>query len=173
MQKSYLQQQQSDARAAAVPSTLPEQILRACCYEQRTVLCTLEATQPVSVDKVPFSEIEHCVLFRPAQEAQKIFSARVPMDAESIRTRLTGFGMEPLTNVDPNADNFVGAAIIHTRAAQIGTLLRLEPNRQAKVGFVTFSYKRIRFNFQMYRLTLRSSREQTAKHLCDILHEMF
>jgi AP-2 complex subunit alpha len=75
-------------------------------------------------------------LCRPAQECQKIFSARQPMDADAIRTRLMGFGLKPLVGVDPNIDNFVGAAIIHTRTAQIGVLLRLEPNRQAKVVVV-------------------------------------
>ena len=38
-----------------------------------------------------------------------------------------------LENIDPNPDNFVSAGIIHTRSAQIGCLLRLEPNKQAQV----------------------------------------
>jgi AP-2 complex subunit alpha len=39
-----------------------------------------------------------------------------------------------LPGIDPNPDNFVCAGIIHTRAVQIGVLLRLEPNKQAEVG---------------------------------------
>ena len=39
----------------------------------------------------------------------------------------------PLSGIDPNPDNFVCAGIIHTRAVQIGVLLRLEPNKQAEV----------------------------------------
>ena len=43
------------------------------------------------------------------------------------------FSSQLLENIDPNPDNFVSAGIIHTRAAQIGCLLRLEPNKQAQV----------------------------------------
>ena len=39
-----------------------------------------------------------------------------------------------LEGVDPNPDNFVTAGIIHSRNAQIGYLLRLEPNTQAGVS---------------------------------------
>ena len=45
-----------------------------------------------------------------------------------------------LDGVDPNPDNFVGAGIIHTKTAQIGYLLRLEPNNQAQVIFVSHCY---------------------------------
>ena len=41
--------------------------------------------------------------------------------------------MSLLQNVDPNPENFVCAGIIKAQAMQIGTLLRLEPNRQAQV----------------------------------------
>ena len=37
-------------------------------------------------------------------------------------------------NVDPNPENYVAAGIVHTKSAQIGSLLRLEPNKQAQVG---------------------------------------
>ena len=48
--------------------------------------------------------------------------------------QLSSFGMMVLEGIDPNKDNFVGCGIIHTRAMKIGCLLRLEPNRQAKVA---------------------------------------
>lgn len=70
---------------------------------------------------------------RPSQEAQKIFKTTSPMENASIKTKLLGFGMQLLEGIDPNPDNFVCAAIIHTRTQQIGCLLRLEPNRQAQV----------------------------------------
>ena len=41
--------------------------------------------------------------------------------------------MSLLQNVDPNPENFVCAGIVKARSVQIGTLLRLEPNRQAQV----------------------------------------
>ena len=48
--------------------------------------------------------------------------------------QLSGFGPALLSNVDPNPDNFVFVGILHTTAAQIGCLARLEPNIEAKVG---------------------------------------
>uniref|UniRef100_A0A8C0ZZC8 AP-2 complex subunit alpha n=1 Tax=Castor canadensis TaxID=51338 RepID=A0A8C0ZZC8_CASCN len=89
----------------------------------------------------------------PLQEAQKIFKANHPMDAEVTKAKLLGFGSALLDNVDPNPENFVGAGIIQTKALQVGCLLRLEPNAQA----------------QMYRLTLRTSKEPISRHLCELL----
>ena len=48
--------------------------------------------------------------------------------------QLLGFGSSLLDGIDPNPENFVMAGIVHTREAQIGCLLRLEPNKQAQVG---------------------------------------
>nr|CAG4640625.1 EOG090X0109 [Eulimnadia texana] len=93
----------------------------------------------------------------PNQEAQKIFQATQPMDQAAIRTKLSGSGMMLIDGIDPNKENFVCAGIIHTRLQQIGCLLRLEPNRQA----------------QMYRLTVRSSKESVATEICDLLCEQF
>ncbi|ERE70122.1 AP-2 complex subunit alpha-1 [Cricetulus griseus] len=93
----------------------------------------------------------------PLQEAQKIFKANHPMDAEVTKAKLLGFGSALLDNVDPNPENFVGAGIIQTKALQVGCLLRLEPNVQA----------------QMYRLTLRTSKEPVSRHLCELLAQQF
>lgn len=79
------------------------------------------------------------------------------MDLETVRSKLVGFGMQILENIDPNADNFVTAGIVHTKLQQVGCLTRLEPNHQA----------------QMYRLTIRSSKDTVAQTLCDLLHEQF
>jgi len=92
------------------------------------------------------------------QEAQSIFKAAVqPIEAALIRTKLSGTGMKLLDGIDPNPENYVCAGIIHTRTQQIGCLLRLEPNRQA----------------QMYRLTIRSSKDSIARQICDLLCEQF
>ncbi|XP_057365217.1 AP-2 complex subunit alpha-like [Daphnia carinata] len=91
------------------------------------------------------------------QEAQKIFQATQPIDASHIRTKLIGTGMKLLDGIDPNPENYVSAGIIHTRTQQIGCLLRLEPNRQA----------------QMYRLTIRSSKDSVAKLICELLCDQF
>ena len=41
--------------------------------------------------------------------------------------------MSVLEGIDPNAENFVSAGILHTRNQQVGILVRLEPNKQAQV----------------------------------------
>ncbi|XP_059481264.1 AP-2 complex subunit alpha isoform X2 [Neocloeon triangulifer] len=91
------------------------------------------------------------------QRSQKIFKASQPMDITAIRTKLIGFGMQLLDGIDPNPENFVCAGIIHTSMQQIGCLLRLEPNKQA----------------QMFRLTVRSSKESVAIAVCDLLVDQF
>lgn len=91
------------------------------------------------------------------QKSQKIFRAAQPMDLVATRTKVLGFGMQLLDGIDPNPDNFVCAGIIHTRTHQIGCLLRLEPNKQA----------------QMYRLTVRSSKESVSQEVCELLADQF
>ncbi|XP_054706198.1 AP-2 complex subunit alpha-2-like [Uloborus diversus] len=96
-------------------------------------------------------------LNNPSQEAQRIFKAKYPMDTEITKTKLSGFGFQLLDGIDPNPDNFCCAGIIHTSAVQVGCLLRLEPNRQA----------------QMYRLTVRTSKDSVSKELCELLIDQF
>ncbi|KAB0801182.1 hypothetical protein PPYR_05536 [Photinus pyralis] len=91
------------------------------------------------------------------QRSQKIFKANGVMDLQATRTKLMGFGMQLLDGIDPNPDNFVCAGIVHMRSQQVGCLLRLEPNRNA----------------QMYRLTVRSSKESVSVEVCDLLAEQF
>ncbi|XP_034536821.1 AP-2 complex subunit alpha-2-like [Notolabrus celidotus] len=93
----------------------------------------------------------------PQQEVQTIFKAKHTMDTEVAKAKIIGFGVALLDGVDPNPENFVGAGVIHTKSTQVGCLLRLEPNIQA----------------QMYRLTLRTSRESVSQRLCDLLSEQF
>lgn len=96
-------------------------------------------------------------LGQPSQECQKIFPAKAPMDPALVTQKLIGLGAKLLTDVDPNPDNYVCAGIIHTQTQQIGTLIRLEPNKQAK----------------MYRLTVRSSKDTVSAYLVDALVEQF
>ncbi|XP_076589445.1 AP-2 complex subunit alpha-2 isoform X2 [Chaetodon auriga] len=93
----------------------------------------------------------------PQQEVQNIFKAKHPMDIDVAKAKILGFGVALLDGVDPNPANFVGAGVIHTKNTQVGCLLRLEPNTQA----------------QMYRLTLRTSRDSVSQRLCDLLSEQF
>ncbi|XP_048340158.1 AP-2 complex subunit alpha-2 isoform X4 [Sphaerodactylus townsendi] len=96
-------------------------------------------------------------LSNPQQEVQNIFKAKHPMDTDITKAKIIGFGTALLEEVDPNPANFVGAGIIHTKTMQIGCLMRLEPNLQA----------------QMYRLTLRTSKETVSRRLCELLSEQF
>lgn len=75
------------------------------------------------------------------------------MDSAALRAKLDGFGYEVIPNIDPNGDNFVGAAILHTKMGQVGCLLRLEPNRQAG----------------MYRLTSRTSKDKLSHIIVSLL----
>nr|XP_057934798.1 AP-2 complex subunit alpha-2-like isoform X2 [Doryrhamphus excisus] len=93
----------------------------------------------------------------PQQEVQKIFKAKHPMDIEVTKAKILGFGVALLEGVDPNPANFVGAGVVHSKSSQVGCLLRLEPNKQA----------------QMYRLTLRTSRDSVSQRLCDLLSDQF
>ncbi|XP_048828638.1 AP-2 complex subunit alpha-2 isoform X4 [Brienomyrus brachyistius] len=96
-------------------------------------------------------------LSAPQQEVQKIFKAKHSMDTEVTKAKIIGFGVALLDRVDPNPSNFVGAGVIHTKTTQVGCLLRLEPNTQA----------------QMYRLTLRTSRDTVSQRLCELLSDQF
>ncbi|XP_031425741.1 AP-2 complex subunit alpha-2 isoform X3 [Clupea harengus] len=100
-------------------------------------------------------------LSQPQQEAQKIFKSGHGIDTEVVKAKLLGLGTALLENVDPNPENFVCAGVIQTKGQQVGCLLRLEPNAQAQPGE------------QMYRLTLRSSKDTVSKRICDLLSEQF
>jgi len=127
---------------------------------------TIKCKLPISINKfIEPTEMSSEVFFSrwknlslPAQEDQKIFKAAGSMENnDATKAKLIGYGFQLLENIDPNPDNFVCAGIIHTRSLQIGTLLRLEPNKQA----------------QMYRLTVRSSKDTVSQHICQVLCEQF
>uniref|UniRef100_A0A8C3AK27 AP-2 complex subunit alpha n=1 Tax=Cyclopterus lumpus TaxID=8103 RepID=A0A8C3AK27_CYCLU len=96
-------------------------------------------------------------LSQPQQEAQKIFKANHGMDTEVLKAKLLGLGTALLDDVDPNPENYVCAGVIQTKGQQVGCLLRLEPNGQA----------------QMYRLTLRCSKDSVSMRLCELLAQQF
>ncbi|CAO1436867.1 unnamed protein product [Diamesa serratosioi] len=91
------------------------------------------------------------------QRAQKVFKAQQPLDLAGAKNKLSGFGMQLLDGIDPNPDNMVCAGIIHTQSHQVGCLMRLEPNKQA----------------QMFRLTVRASKETVTQEICDLLSDQF
>jgi len=127
---------------------------------------SIKCKLPISINKfIEPTEMTSEVFFsrwknlsQPSQECQKIFKAAGGMENnDATKAKLIGYGFQLLENIDPNPDNFVCAGIIHTRSLQIGTLLRLEPNKQA----------------QMFRLTCRSSKDEVSQHICEVLCEQF
>lgn len=123
------------------------------------------------------------VNFREQQRAQRVFKAQQPLDLPAARNKLLGFGMQLLDGIDPNPDNMVCAGIIHTQGQQVGCLLRLEPNRQAQVSvFVVkiigwsidqFFSLSLSLSAQMFRLTIRSSKETVTAEVAELLVDQF
>ena len=75
----------------------------------------------------------------PPREAQSIFpislDASGHIDIAKQKQVVSGYGFQVLEGVDPNPSNVVGAGILHTGVdGKVGCLLRLEPNREAKVS---------------------------------------
>lgn len=113
--------------------------------------------EPTEMNAEVFFTRWKSLALQPDLEAQRIFEARYPMDPESTRQKLTGFGLQFLSGIDPNPDNFVAAGIVHAATSRVGCLLRLEPNRKAN----------------MYRLTMRTSNGAFTRSLCSLLDGHF
>ncbi|RPD62929.1 Adaptor protein complex AP-2 alpha subunit [Lentinus tigrinus ALCF2SS1-7] len=78
----------------------------------------------------------------PPREAQSIFpislDATGHIDITKQRQVVSGHGFQVLEGIDPNPSNVVGAGILHTAVdGKVGCLLRLEPNREAKLSRIT------------------------------------
>ncbi|KAI6047637.1 adaptin N terminal region-domain-containing protein [Pisolithus marmoratus] len=85
------------------------------------------------------------------RESQGVFpislDAAGHIDISQNRRIVSGNHFEILEGIDPNPSNIVGAAVLHTSDdGKVGCLLRLEPNREAK----------------LCRLTVRSTSEEVA-----------
>lgn len=95
----------------------------------------------------------------PPREAQKIFGLTLSAstgEVDVVRQRrvIQGSHMQHLESVDPNPTNSVGAGVLHmSRGGKVGCLLRLEPNRDAKLA----------------RLTLRTTNDLISAELLRIL----
>ena len=72
------------------------------------------------------------------REAQSIFpvelTAAGQLDLTKHRQVVSGHRLNVLEDIDPNPNNVVGAGVLHMSVeGKVGCLLRLEPNREAKV----------------------------------------
>jgi AP-2 complex subunit alpha len=88
--------------------------------------------------------------------------------------------MQFLEGIDPNPENYVTAGIVHNSRQQVGVLCRLEPNKQALVSFdarvpclMPLTDDLFVFSFQMFRLTVRSSKDIVSQTICELLYEQF
>ncbi|KAF9822180.1 hypothetical protein IEO21_00174 [Rhodonia placenta] len=78
----------------------------------------------------------------PPREAQSIFPIDLDdtghIDRDRQRQVVSGFSMNILDGIDPNPVNIVAAGILHMSTdGKVGCLMRLEPNREAKLSRIT------------------------------------
>lgn len=75
----------------------------------------------------------------PPRESQSIFPIKLDeaghVDLARQRQIVSGYALNVLDEVDPNPNNIVAAGILHmSEDGKVGCLMRLEPNREAKVS---------------------------------------
>ncbi|KAF8846383.1 Adaptor protein complex AP-2 alpha subunit [Paxillus ammoniavirescens] len=78
----------------------------------------------------------------PPRESQSVFPVVLDstghVDLARNRQVISGNHLEILEGVDSNSSNIVGAGVLHTSVdGKVGCLLRLEPNREAKLCRIT------------------------------------
>lgn len=78
----------------------------------------------------------------PPREAQSVFPIKLTesgnLDLSRQEKVVSGFRFNILPGIDPNPNNIVGAAVLHTSVdGKVGCLLRVEPNKEAKLSRVT------------------------------------
>ncbi|KXN90024.1 AP-2 complex subunit alpha [Leucoagaricus sp. SymC.cos] len=96
----------------------------------------------------------------PPREAQTVFSidlmASGQLDLARNRQAVSGHRLNVLEGIDPNPNNLVGAGILHMSSdGKVGCLLRVEPNKEAK----------------LCRLTVRSTSEEVASEVQKLLQK--
>ena len=93
--------------------------------------------EPVVLDASDFFE-RWRLIGGPPREAQSVFPIKLGNSGDLNHDRhkqvISGQKLSILPDVDPNLNNLVGAGVLHTAVdGKVGCLLRLEPNRDAKV----------------------------------------
>ncbi|KAF9496206.1 Adaptor protein complex AP-2 alpha subunit [Pleurotus eryngii] len=96
----------------------------------------------------------------PPREAQAIFPVELTssgqLDLVKNRNVVAGHGLNILADIDPNSSNLVGAGVLHMSVdGKVGCLLRVEPNREAK----------------LCRLTVRSTSEDVAQEVKNLIQK--
>ncbi|KAJ7492617.1 adaptin N terminal region-domain-containing protein [Mycena latifolia] len=96
----------------------------------------------------------------PPREAQNVFpielSSAGQLDLVKHRQVVGGHRLNVLEEIDPNPNNIVAAGVLHMSVeGKVGCLLRLEPNREAK----------------LCRLTVRSTSEDVAAEVLKLVQK--
>ena len=133
--------------------------------------------EPVKLGAADFFE-RWKLIGGPPREAQRVFPISLDsaghIDLAKNKRAVTGHRFSLLDEVDPNPVNLVGAGVLHTsEAGKVGCLLRVEPNREAKVR-TTLSHKvssHSSWSAQLCRLTVRSTSEEVAAEVLQRLRE--
>ncbi|KAH8120326.1 Adaptor protein complex AP-2 alpha subunit [Phellopilus nigrolimitatus] len=113
--------------------------------------------EPVKLGASDFFE-RWKIIGGPPREAQLVFPIALDsaghVDTVKNKSILSGHCFGILEDIDPNPSNLVGAGVLHTTSAgKVGCLVRLEPNREAK----------------LCRLTVRSTSEEVAAEVLQLL----
>ncbi|KAG5634776.1 hypothetical protein H0H81_000811, partial [Sphagnurus paluster] len=116
----------------------------------------------------------------PPRENQAVFpidlNSAGELDLVKHRQVVSGHRLNLLDDIDPNPNNLVAAGVLHMSVeGKVGCLLRLEPNREAKVrthpsyclSFGTDEYMCV----QLCRLTLRSTSESVAAEVGKLVQQ--
>lgn len=109
-----------------------------------------------------------------SMEAQSTFGLRdtsLSLDEEVTRTIVEDFRWKILKNVDPNPANVVGCAVFQMEKGKMGCLMRLEPNREQKVGYRSIFVNVELTRLQMYRLTIRATQDSIPSILLKAMQE--
>ncbi|KAJ7293578.1 adaptin N terminal region-domain-containing protein [Mycena rebaudengoi] len=96
----------------------------------------------------------------PPREAQQVFPIELTsvgqLDLVKHRQVVGGHRLNVLDEIDPNPNNIVAAGVLHMSVeGKVGCLLRLEPNREAK----------------LCRLTVRSTSEDVANEVLKLIQK--
>ncbi|KAG2023491.1 AP-2 complex subunit alpha [Coprinopsis cinerea AmutBmut pab1-1] len=96
----------------------------------------------------------------PPREAQSVFpitlDAAGQLDLPKQSKVVSGHRLNILENIDPNPSNLVAGGVLHTSVdGKVGCLLRVEPNREAK----------------LCRLTCRSTSEEVAAEVLKLVQK--
>jgi len=123
--------------------------------------------EPVTLGAEDFFERWRLIGGAP-REAQSVFPINLTssgeLDHERHQQVISGQKLSILAEVDPNVNNFVGAGVLHMSGeGKVGCLLRLEPNREAKVREheTRTMFSRLR-HLQLCRITIRSTSEDVV-----------